>query len=116
VLFIIVGLVFKHVPGLNEGGGNSFLFFRLLCLNLIQINCILGIFNLIPVPPLDGHWILFRYLPSRWAAVLSAARPYGFLILIALLWSGILGRIIMAPLGFMVNGLVGIVRLAVATL
>ncbi len=34
---------------------------------LIQINCVLGIFNLLPIPPLDGHWILFRYLPSRWA-------------------------------------------------
>jgi Zn-dependent protease len=116
LLFIVVGLVFKHVPGLRENGGNSFLFFNLLCINLIQINCILGIFNLIPIPPLDGHWILLRYLPSRWAAAVAAIRPYGFFILIALLWTGVLGRIIVVPMELISGGLFGIVRAAVSSL
>jgi Zn-dependent protease len=115
-LFIVVALVFKHTPGLRESSGNAFLFFQLLCVNLIQINCILGIFNLIPVPPLDGHWILFMYLPSKWAAVLAAIRPYGFFILIALLWTGVLGRIIIVPMEFISGGLFGLVRTAVAAL
>jgi Zn-dependent protease len=114
VLFIVVGLTYKHVPGLREGGGNSFLFFQLLCINLIQLNCILGIFNLIPIPPLDGHWILFRYLPSRWAEMLAAVRPYGFLILIALLWTGLLGRVLVVPMEFLSGGLFGLVRTAVS--
>lgn len=116
VLFIVVGLTYKHVPGLHEGGGNSFLFFQLLFINLIQINCILGIFNLIPIPPLDGHWILFRYLPARWGEVLASIRPYGFLILIALLWTGLLGRILVVPMELISGGLFGIVRTAVAHL
>jgi len=115
-LFVIVGLVFKHFPALGESGGNSFLFFQLLCVNLIQINCVLGVFNLLPVPPLDGHWILFRFLPSKWAGVLAGLRPYGFFILIALLSTGFLWRIIAFPVESMINGLIGVVRFAVTVL
>ncbi len=116
VLFIIVGLTFKHFPGLRDSAGNSFVFFQLLCVSLIQINCVLGIFNLIPIPPLDGHWILFRYLPSRWASMLAAIRPYGFFILIALLWTGVLGRIIIVPMELISGGLFGLVKTAVSAL
>ena len=115
-LYTVVGLVFKHVPALGENGGNSFLFFQLLCLNLIQINIVLGMFNLLPVPPLDGHWILFRFLPSRWGEMLASIRPYGFFILMVLLATGILWQIIGPPVELMINGLIGIVRLAVTAL
>ena len=83
---------------------------------MIQINCVLGIFNLIPVPPLDGHWILFRYLPSRYAAMLAAIRPYGFFILIALLWTGVIRIIIWLPWQVMTGFLFSIVNLAVGAL
>jgi Zn-dependent protease len=112
-LYTVVGLVFKHVPAFGENGGNSFLFFQLLCLNLIQINVVLGMFNLLPIPPLDGHWILFRFLPSRWSEMLASLRPYGFFILMALLATGILWRIIGPPVELMISGLIGVVRLAV---
>ena len=115
-LLIVVHVVFKHVPGLHENSGNTFLFFQLLCVSLIQINCVLGIFNLLPIPPLDGHWILFRFLPSKWAGALAALRPYGFFILIALLSTGILWRIIAFPVESMINGLIGVVRFAVTVL
>jgi Zn-dependent protease len=108
-LYIVVLLFYKHVPGLQENAGNSLVFFRALCQNLIIINCVLGIFNLIPIPPLDGHWILFRYLPSRWAELLASIRPYGFFILIILLWTGVLGLIIRVPMQFIAGGLLDIV-------
>jgi len=91
ILFAIVLFVYKSVPGLLANGGNSFLFFRTFLQSFILINCILAAFNMIPVPPLDGHWILMRYLPSRYVAVLAVIRPYGFFILLALLWTGVLG-------------------------
>ncbi|MBP2680147.1 MAG: site-2 protease family protein [Candidatus Krumholzibacteriota bacterium] len=115
-LYAVVGLVFKHVPALGESGGNSFLFFQLLCLNLIQINIVLAMFNLLPVPPLDGHWILFRFLPPRWGEVLASLRPYGFMILLVLVFTGVLWQIIGPPVNLMINGLIGVVRLAVTAL
>jgi Zn-dependent protease len=116
VLLIVVRVVFKHVPALQENSGNTFLFFQLLCVNLIQINCVLGIFNLIPIPPLDGHWVLARYLPSKWAGMLAAIRPYGFFILIMLLWTGALGWIIKFPVEYIAGGLFRVVQYAASVL
>ena len=116
LLYIVVLLVYKHIPGLQDSAGNSLLFFRSLCEGMILINCVLGVFNLVPVPPLDGHWILFRYLPPRGAAVLAAIRPYGFFILIGLLWTGALWLIIGPPLQFLSGILFNFVRAVVGAL
>jgi Zn-dependent protease len=113
VLWIVVGLAFKHFPALLSDGGRSLVFFNTLFSRLILINCVLGIFNLIPVPPLDGHWILFRYLPSRYAEMLAMIRPYGFFILILLLWTGVIGMVIRLPLVFLYGGLRSFVASAV---
>ena len=104
LLWIVVGVAFKYVPGLAENGERSFLFFNTLCYSLITVNCVLAIFNLLPIPPLDGHWILMRYLPPGPREALASVGRWGFLVLIALLWSGILWRIIGPPLSLAVAG------------
>jgi Zn-dependent protease len=60
----------------------------------IIINVILGIFNLIPIPPLDGSRIVSAILPYKYVASYNKIQPYGFLIIILLLWSGVLRRLI----------------------
>ena len=55
----------------------------------ITINLILGFFNLIPIPPLDGSRILSSLLPEEYAYKLSRIEPFGFMILIILFISGI---------------------------
>ncbi len=55
----------------------------------VLLNAILAVFNLIPVPPLDGSWILAGLLPSNLARVFDTIRPYSFILLVALLWSGL---------------------------
>lgn len=52
----------------------------------VTINIGLGVFNLIPVPPLDGSKILTGLLPHRQAVAYSRIEPYGFIILIALIF------------------------------
>lgn len=92
ILWIGVGLLFKHVPGLAVSGERSFFFFNTLFSAMIQVNCVLALFNLIPIPPLDGHWILMRYLPAGPREALASVGRWGFLVLMVLLWSGVLWR------------------------
>ena len=101
VLWILVRVIFKHLDALAIGGDNTLLFFGVLCDSLIKFNCILMVFNLLPIPPLDGHWILMRFLPPGPRAAFAAISPYGFFILIALVLTGVLGLIIRFPLQFM---------------
>lgn len=61
----------------------------------ILLNVVLGVFNLIPVPPLDGSWIASWGLPRQWGDLYDKyMEPYGFLILIGLFVSGVLGIVL----------------------
>jgi len=61
---------------------------------LAQINIILAAFNLIPIPPLDGSKILMGFLPERWQYSFSRIEPYGFFLIIGLLFLGALNPLI----------------------
>jgi Zn-dependent protease len=72
---------------------DSFLF--LLFLLVFQVNVVLGIFNLIPVPPLDGSRVLGAFLPrdayQKWVALDQYGMFIAILVLMVVVWSGILG-------------------------
>lgn len=61
---------------------------------MFSINIVLASFNLIPIPPLDGSKILMGFSTRRFRYSLSRLEPYGFFIIIALLWTGLLNPFI----------------------
>jgi len=79
---LLLALLFRLLP-ISPSLGTVVLFYG------VAINLILGFFNLIPIPPLDGSRILTGLLPEEHAYRLSRIEPFGFIILIILFISGI---------------------------
>ena len=79
------------------GGFGSFEEPAYLLLNsVLMMNLSLAIFNLLPVPPLDGSKVLYTFLPASAQPSLEALERFSFIILIGLMYFGVVGAI-MAP-------------------
>lgn len=65
----------------------------------VFFNIIIMVLNLVPLPPLDGGRILVSLLPHRVAWRVARIEPYGFLILILLLFTGVLGYVLWPAIG-----------------
>jgi Zn-dependent protease len=71
----------------------------------VQVNVLLALFNMVPVPPLDGGNVLAGMLTGPMADAFDTLRPYGFLILYALMLTGLLNTIIFPPASLLLSWL-----------
>ena len=93
ILFIVAGLVHQ----LSGGAGTTTIDTAQRMLTWgIFLNLLLGTFNLIPIPPLDGSRLLYHALPPAWGARYRQLDRFGFLILIGVIWllPGVLQRLL----------------------
>ncbi len=85
---------------LAETGAGSADFWVQMMIAGIQVNLILMALNLVPLPPLDGGRIVFSLLPDRMAWQYSKIEPYGIVILIVLMLTGVLWVLLQPLLAF----------------
>ncbi len=93
VLLGLLAAVAHHrlAAGVELGAAYSFL--HLLLQWGVLLNILLALFNLIPLPPLDGSWIMLATLKGDLARFYASLRPYGFMLVLLLMYLG-LGKVI----------------------
>ena len=100
VVLFIYGLVYGLLSGSTVG------YYALYAILLTaRLSVSLGIFNLIPVPPLDGSKVLFALLPQRWYYTLMRYEKYGSVIMIVLVLTGVLTEPLTAAVKLVFGGL-----------
>jgi len=80
------------------GAGVTEPFFLKMAQGGTFVNVVMFVFNLFPLPPLDGGRILMGLLPHRQAALVSRVEPYGFFIVMALVIAGVVSTLWLRPL------------------
>ncbi len=96
IAFIILKIVLNLSPSLFYGGGFATVLSPIIQILFMTIllNVILAVFNLIPIPPLDGSGVVMGLISEEAAQKYEQIRPYGFFILIILIMTGFIGRIL----------------------
>ncbi|HEY4322240.1 MAG TPA: site-2 protease family protein [Gemmatimonadales bacterium] len=106
-VFLLAGLVARLV---GDSGTETIALIQRMMFWGIHLNLILAVFNLIPIPPLDGSRILYHFLPTAVAVRYRSLDRYGFIPLVILLYfvKPVLG-VLLSPAFFVEGGLLHVV-------
>lgn len=95
---LIQALIWGILLYLLQGAGVAEPFFIKMCQAGLLVNVVMFVFNLFPLPPLDGGRVLVGLLPYRQAVLVSRIEPWGFFVVMGLVLTGVIGAIWMKPL------------------
>lgn len=98
VMMILWAVIAKFGMILQQQGFNWALAIFYMGQAGIMINALLMVLNLLPIPPLDGGHIVAGFLPANLALQFKRIEPFGFIILLVLLVSGLLRYLISSPI------------------
>ncbi len=82
-------------------------FLESLVVGFITVNIALAVFNLIPIPPLDGSRIAVAVLPPQWGEYILRLEPYGIFIVLLLVFVGVIGLLMGPPMFFLERLILG---------
>jgi len=95
LVMAVIASLFLHIVPVSSALGEATLApLAVFLYRMVGLNVLLAIFNMIPVPPLDGGNVVAGLLRGPAAEAYERLRPYGFLILYALMLTGMLARIV----------------------
>jgi len=82
-------------------------FLERLVVGFITVNIALAVFNLIPIPPLDGSRVAVAVLPQQWGEYILRLEPYGIFIVLLLVFVGVVGLLMGPPMFFLERLILG---------
>ena len=109
---VLWGALFFILQGMNVTEP----FFLKMAQGGLLVNVVMFVFNLFPLPPLDGGRILVGLLPFRLAALVSRIEPWGFFIVMALVITGVVSSLWMQPLMTLTFGIINVLLAPLALL
>ena len=111
VMALFWAIIVKFFIASAVNGSNQAEFFVYMGIAGMAINLMLMILNLLPIPPLDGGRVLAGLTPNKFSMLLGKIEPYGFFILIALIFFGWLGKLIFTPFIYILYFIVSVFNL-----
>jgi Zn-dependent protease len=105
---LVQALMWGILLYLLVGAGVTETFFIKMCQGGMLVNVIMFVFNLFPLPPLDGGRVLVGLLPWKQAELVSRIEPYGFFIVMGLVVAGVITAVWMRPLMALTYGFLDI--------